>query len=651
MPKPPAPAQTADLTLRFHGRIIDHLGIQMYTSPVAAIAELVANAWDADATKVEITLPASTTDNLVVKDDGTGMTFTECQDRYLNVGYNRRETSPSDRTAGGRRVLGRKGIGKFAGFGISHVIEIDTTSKSTGERTVFDLDVRQLRGEEYVSGIGRTITAKRHPPHASRPHGTRITLKSLTVKRRPSQEQFIRSMARRFLLLNSATGFQVLVNSQPMPVDEDVSTVEYDFPGAYTPEQRPMGLKTKDGWGIEKLSDGHEFRWRIRFFKEPIDDEEMRGISVFSGIKLVQRPFFFNLSGGLGGQHGQEYVSGQVRADYLDELGEDIVATDRQQVTWEHEGAAPLLDWGRQRVKELFRLWKEKRGESKRQLLEAKVGVFKSRLDGLPKHEQRTVRTALNKIGTIEALSDKQFSDLAEAILRAWEQGRLHELINDLADQKDLDPDTFLELLVEADVLTALNVAEVVRTKLESIRGLRKLVSDRKLENKIRDYIAERPYLLDPQWETYAKETKVEHLMQDAAKAAGLTSKEYTGRLDLALSGSRHLLVIEFMRPGLTLDFDHVNRCQEYISILREDVKANSALHIDNVTGLLVADSLAKRRGMSERLQQLKVAGIETYDWETLLKAAEHKLREFMEIVADRAPADARLKSLAAKAK
>ncbi|HDX8034089.1 TPA: ATP-binding protein, partial [Escherichia coli] len=45
------------LFLNFHGRIIDHLGIQMYQSPTAAIAEMVSNAWDADATEVNITLP------------------------------------------------------------------------------------------------------------------------------------------------------------------------------------------------------------------------------------------------------------------------------------------------------------------------------------------------------------------------------------------------------------------------------------------------------------------------------------------------------------------------------------------------------------------------------------------------------------------
>src|SRR5437016_5533236 len=111
------------------------------------------------------------------------------------------------------------------------------------------------------------------------------------------------------------------------------------------------------------------------------------------------------------------------------------------------------------------------------------------------------------------ALSDEQFQILAEAVLKAWEQGRLKELINEISEKKDLDPSTFPELLTEADVLTALNIAEVVKTKLEAIGGLRRLVGKRKLENAIRDYIADRPYLLDPMWETFAKETKVEHLM------------------------------------------------------------------------------------------------------------------------------------------
>src|SRR3972149_10797327 len=109
------------LRISFHGRIIDHLGIQMYQRPVAAMAELVANAWDADATRVSISLPTELNENAVIAihDDGTGMGFAECESRFLNVGYCRRAADASASSPGGGPILGRKGIGKFAGFGIA----------------------------------------------------------------------------------------------------------------------------------------------------------------------------------------------------------------------------------------------------------------------------------------------------------------------------------------------------------------------------------------------------------------------------------------------------------------------------------------------------------------------------------------------------
>ncbi|MEO7675364.1 MAG: hypothetical protein ABIV39_01205, partial [Verrucomicrobiota bacterium] len=204
--------------------------------------------------------------------------------------------------------------------------------------------------------------------------------------------------------------------------------------------------------------------------------------------------------------------------------------------------------------------------------------------------------------------------------------------------------------LAEADVLTTLNIAEVVKTKLEAVRGLKRLVKRRQLENKLRDYLAERPYLLMPGWETFAKEIRVENMLNEAAKEAGLKNKRYAGRLDLALSGHRQLLVVEFMRPGLVADHDHLQRCQTYINIIDEKLKANSALDIEQVTGLIVADKLSKKPGMSSLIQNLKKLGILAHDWDTLLKSAEAKLKEFLEIIVERAPNDARLLQLKADA-
>ncbi len=77
---------------------------------------------------------------------------------------------------------------------------------------------------------------------------------------------------------------------------------------------------------MEKVGD-HIIRWRFMFHKETTEDEELRGITIFANGKLVQAPFLFHLSGGLGGQHGVEYLTGQVEADYLDRMAEDVVTT------------------------------------------------------------------------------------------------------------------------------------------------------------------------------------------------------------------------------------------------------------------------------------------------------------------------------------
>jgi hypothetical protein len=77
------------LTMKFAGRFIfELLGQQMYGGPVPAVAELVANAWDADSTYVEIRIPEDPTV------DGSEIaaiqSFEELDRHYLSIGYERR---------------------------------------------------------------------------------------------------------------------------------------------------------------------------------------------------------------------------------------------------------------------------------------------------------------------------------------------------------------------------------------------------------------------------------------------------------------------------------------------------------------------------------------------------------------------------------
>lgn len=639
------------LYLKFHGRILDSLGIQMYQSPVAAVAELIANAWDADAKAVEVQLPERLdgTPELVVKDNGIGMTFDECQNFYLNVGRNRRADGTS-RTAGGRPVLGRKGIGKFAGFGIADVMRVETVSGETGERTVFELDISELRSDEYVGVTPKPVRMiERQMADAARipDQGTAIRLRRLKLQQVRNPEPFARSMARRFNLAAQADDFAVTVNDVALPEDVEPFPVQFDFPTDYEPGEAPNGLTVVNGWGRETLPDGHRIEWRMRFSDTPIGAEEFRGVSVFCGVKIAQNPFFFNLSGGLGGQHGQQYLTGKVIADYLDRLGQDVITTERARINWEEQDAAVLLAWGQERLKELLVIWKERRAQDKLDRLDARVEPFSQRLDKLPPSERKVIRAALVRIAQVEAIDDTQYAGLAQAVLTAWEGGRLRGLIDDISRMDELGEGALVQLLAEAHVIGALHMAEIVDARVGIIRGLERRIGARELENAVRDYIALNPWLIGPKWETFRKEISLNNFVQEALEEAGIARDEdWRGRMDLVLRSGDQLLVLEFMRPGLTVDRDHLGRFRHYMQVLQTRLIANSELSVRQVTGLLVADSLHKRPDILLEIASLRRDDMYCQEWPSLLSEAKAKWQEFMTAVADGAPDDPRVQAL-----
>ncbi|MCY4328116.1 MAG: ATP-binding protein, partial [Rhodobacteraceae bacterium] len=100
--------------------VLNHLGIRLYSSIPAVLSEAVANAWDADAERVDIIV---TNDSIVITDDGHGMTTTDINAKFLKVGYQRRKDDMA-KSPRGRAVLGRKGIGKLSLFSIANTIEV-----------------------------------------------------------------------------------------------------------------------------------------------------------------------------------------------------------------------------------------------------------------------------------------------------------------------------------------------------------------------------------------------------------------------------------------------------------------------------------------------------------------------------------------------
>jgi len=203
-----------------------------------------------------------------------------------------------------------------------------------------------------------------------------------------------------------------------------------------------------------------------------------------------------------------------------------------------------------------------------------------------------------------------------------------------------------VQILVDSRVMTALHAAERVRVQLDLIRNLEERVQARELELVVRDYIADNPWIISPEWETFQKERSVAKLVESVSRQELDGDEAWKGRVDLVLSSGDRLLVLEFMRPGLTADRDHLERFEAYVDSLRNAVGFNRSMDFREVTGIMVADRLDRAK-LQAKLKRLRQDGMEATDWPGLLERAKRQWQEYFDILFERAPDDSRMAALA----
>jgi len=100
--------------------------------PQVALTELVANAWDAGASRVDLTLPAEIGGTLTVADDGHGMTSEQFRKRWMTLRYDRIKHQgsnvefPLNRTNCPRRAYGRNGVGRHGLLCFANEYQVET---------------------------------------------------------------------------------------------------------------------------------------------------------------------------------------------------------------------------------------------------------------------------------------------------------------------------------------------------------------------------------------------------------------------------------------------------------------------------------------------------------------------------------------------
>ncbi|TAM50090.1 MAG: ATP-binding protein [Burkholderiaceae bacterium] len=599
-----AAAKNSPYQLRISRLTVDKLGVKLYDKASAVVAELIANGYDADAETVTVRLPlnlqlASQAGGklkdlgyvIEVEDDGHGMTPEEAIGFYLRVGTDRRTRKGEDGSKSRKKkrpVMGRKGIGKLAPFGICRCIEVWSAggpkTKDGYAITHFFMDFDKIVTDDDEAVPLEVGSEDRG---WSKKSGTRIRLTSFLAKRVPDQETFLRQLAVRFTF--AKPDFKIMI-------------VDTATNGAKPIKVNPLDIPLLPGSKIDLASrpviadNGSTLPvsgW-LGMAKEAYKNEEMMGVRIYARGKIAGVTRDFNQPAGFTGEFAmRSYLVGQVEAEWLDlDNGDDLVRTDRQDILWSSDYGELLRRWGAELIKEIARISREPRRVRVRDEFLRKSGIEdRARQRFGDKQVARVAIDLAKKFGGFAAedeLSDDVYvEDLSQIILSVAPHQALMEAFHEFTNQVtkgEASIDQMLDIFSKAQIAELASYAQIAAQRVRVIKDLEQIIDVSMDESQFQALIAQAPWLIEPSWTVITKNQSLKNFKHAFEKFWKRThgtdvvlAIDHEGkRPDFTLVSIDGLLhIIEIKKAGHAFDDTDFDRLINYVDAFERFFKEN----------------------------------------------------------------------------
>lgn len=597
--------------------VLNHLGLNLYSNVPAVLSEVVANAWDADAHNVSVEID-SEIEKIIITDDGHGMTEPEVNDRYLNVGYSRRDDEErGDKSdSEGRKVMGRKGIGKLSLFSIAETVEVYT--KKNGDENAFRMVVEDIEEKIKSEHKEESNPRKREPYYPEviedfssfpddQDHGTHLVLTDLKKETWQAARHLRRRVARRFSIIGAEHDFEVSVDGDPITIEDRdyFHKVQYlwkigEGADKYEEHSDPEEVHTIDG-DISEYADGDfddklEVSGWIATAKssDALDTQsgDINKISILMRGKLAQENIMSDIN---EGNVYTAYLFGELHADFLDDTGrKDAATTNREGIKKTDARYQALVDFVRDKTREIGNKWKNYRTEK---------GVEEARkIDAIDQWYNKLTpgkkKRAKEMFGTINEMSiddpEEQRQLFTHSVL-AFESLRQKENLDKLEHISPSNWQAISTVLGEVDEIEATLYHQIVRQRLGVIEKLKEDTDENVLEKVLQEHLYEYPWLLDPAWERATQEKRMEESLTTTFSEANdtiLSDDEKAGRYDLMLmqtSGKYVLVELKRYEPTYSItQGDLVDQVEKYASALRKILVREKGMHDPNIEVICV---------------------------------------------------------------
>lgn len=577
--------------------VLDHLGLHLYSNTPAVLAEVIANAWDADATTVKVDFDLSEK-TITVTDDGHGMELEDVNRKYLYVGFKKRNEGAV--TPRGRPPMGRKGIGKLSLFSIANKFEVFSRKEGCPEQS-FLMDAVALKNaiqRDDPSSPG-TYEPESIPFNANiGTHGTSIRIKELKKLRLTQQtiSALRKRIARRFGILGGEHGFRIVIDGKEVTFKDRDYFHKARFLFQYgnhdyaqycnkldTDEDTgkalpfPRGNRFDNEGKADEAGEHEVHGWiAIAHRSNDLDDrgqqDNLNKITVAVRGKVALEDILNEYR--LGGMI-TKFIYGEINADFLDQDDwDDIATSSRQSIAVDDPRYMALHAFIEGELRHIWNITnrlKEKKGLEAALMSNPFIQEWYENLK--PKHLQEPARKIFAVIDRANVDDAHKQEFYANGVL-AFETQKLNYAIDRLEKVDTANLDLFLKYLADVDAIEAARYFDIVQERLGVIDKFRTNVDEDAKERVLQEYVFDHLWLFDPAWERATRYKSMEERLQ---AVVGGVQADANVRIDIRyrrISGAH--VIIELKRASLVLNKTELEtQARRYIDALSKEISKN----------------------------------------------------------------------------
>lgn len=573
--------ETNKLKLRFDIGIIELLGDQLYTQLPAVLSEYISNSYDADASEVEILFDINDSDrhrtDIIISDNGIGIADEEydridqINNKYLKIGRRRRKDNNQKLSKKfSRKIQGKKGIGKLAGFGITKKICITTISNNILNEFILDYDEmhRTKSNEDYYPiHLHKNIKSKIES-------GTIIKLCDISKKTEIDLNKLCVSLVKRNKTIDKNFKVTLIKKINDMECDRKIidskmylnsisesNTIQFSW-------IIPDSLDDLDvSEEVKKYFISNNISGNIYTSLTPLRKDD-QGIILYANGKLCQDNSTFSER---ANDNFYQYMFGNLDVDFIDEdIDTDNISTARDSLVWGKDISENLKSNINEIIKKIQIKWRIQRKEDKKDEIKKTSNIDVDKwLEGLPLNERLTANKLVDTILNDSHIDNTRASEYVGYVKDMYSFATFKDLATQIVNVEDFSADSTLKLIKDWQFIEAKELAKVSEGRIKTIDSFEKMIIEDKSERDvIQPFIEAFPWLLDPKLINFEREVTYSKLLKERFNDS--SQPESNRRIDFLTSMSDgSLYIFELKRPNLKITTEYVTQVYDYESFIR----------------------------------------------------------------------------------